>query len=282
MISGKTRNYAWWLAAALIIATNLIVLFGAAYNRSGEEQGHFEFSQRELSLPWRGYANREDSGLALRLNWRMPTFAGDHESNEPGLAPWLDEAKMRALGFALRPAPETAPGAPIPLPRDVWLVLQFDGKAHQRELAIARRAHDRALQALSADPSNKVLIDQARGAEQHWLRERDENSRLFVIDAGLDPRLMRQQYPDRSRYLIAGGTIRASWGYYRSVAAQRQQPAGYVHALNVSSINVPARFRTVLEPMLATDSSASGSRRFTISIAYGRRYEPWIVDIRPG
>lgn len=275
------RNHAWWLAAALIVSANLVVLAGAAYNRSEEQQGRFEFSQRELSPPWRWHANREDSGLAVHLTWRMPELFGDSEHRTASRASWLDEEKMQALGFPPRPATSDRPRRPRPLPRDVWLVLEFDGDEYHGVLTRARHTYDQALLAMAAEPDDTKLAERARGAEQQWLRERDESSRLFVIDAGLDPDRLRQQYPQRSRYLIAGGRIRPSWSYYSGAELQYRVAAGHVDSLNVSTIHVPARFRSTLLPLLETTARTSDPHRYTISVVYGRRHEPWVVDVRP-
>ncbi|HPU80578.1 DUF4824 family protein, partial [Accumulibacter sp.] len=51
--------------AALILLTNIVALSGVIINRTGEPESRLMLSARELSLPYRGYRQAENSGLAL-------------------------------------------------------------------------------------------------------------------------------------------------------------------------------------------------------------------------
>ena len=90
--------------AALILLANAVALLGVYLNRSGEAESRMLLTQRELSLPWgRGMA-RENSGLALALNWRVldagtGEYYGSGFGTNGGMPDWLDQAKMAALGF---------------------------------------------------------------------------------------------------------------------------------------------------------------------------------------
>ena len=96
--------------AALVLGGNAFALIGVAYNRSGAPDAQVELSERELVSPPR-YAihERENSGLALQIAWRLDygpqhTYSG-HVRHRSG-APWLDRDKLKSLGFKLAAAPE--------------------------------------------------------------------------------------------------------------------------------------------------------------------------------
>jgi hypothetical protein len=222
---------------AIIALTNAVVLGGAAYNRGGEADATLRLSERELR-PARLPAAGENSGLALRLNWRV------QGGRQPGVVPyefpgldtpkWLDREKMASLGFDVS-IPETDADArrafARELPRDVLLVLELEGPAYEEAVRAAKA----------------------------------QDTRLFVVDAGLDGAALRAKYPDRSRYAIVRGQVAPASARNRHAADH----AGYVSHLSVAAINVPLGFR----------GAFAGAAHETV-IAFGKRREPWIVEAR--
>ena len=209
-----SRGRTLGLGIALIVLTNAIALGGVWWNRSATPDSALNLSQRELGLPWRSLRLMENSGLALNLNWRVAgrqagEFAGGQMVNG-GTPEWLDAAKMAALGFpvdAARPDGERRQHA-RQLPREVILVMELAGPAWQRALENARESAGRHAAAAAANVGSKQFADRAKQANDELAREENSNSRLFVIDAGLDARLLREKYPDRSRFLLLRGTVR--------------------------------------------------------------------------
>src|SRR5690606_14127393 len=106
-------------------------------------------------------------------------------------------------------------------------------------------------------------------------RERTRASRLFAIDAGTDLHALRQRYPDRSRYAIVGGTVRA-W-----CACGNKQPhrlRGQINGLHIASLNVPAAWRPALiEEMPRRHDSERLPLR--VEVSFGQRLEPWISTL---
>ncbi len=273
------------IAGILILVVNAIALGGAAWNRSAED-ARLRLSERELSLPPAWRSNAENSGIALSLQWRVPATADDLKAeNHYGAylynrsPPWLDQAKLLALGFDDEVVVDhsAGPRRTRPQSRDVWLVLELDGADYARVLAGAQRAHERAAAELAARPDDRDVKDKAETAERHWLSERDELSRLFVIDAGLDPAALRDIYPDRERFIVASGQVRPQWRY-SSVDLHRPL-SGDVHALNVDSIHVSTQFRAHFESRINADEALQNAFKYTVTLAYGRRHEPWIVAV---
>jgi hypothetical protein len=257
----------------LILATNLAALGGVAYNRIGEPDSVLRLTQRELHLPYRWGFERENGGLGLTLHWRLPVEeprpgAGIGSYHAGGSAKWLDHAKLLTLGFDGRaPArPEDGTGAVRPLPREVLLVLEFDGPAYRRAREIGGEvaAREQALQA--ANPGNEDIKRRAKMAKDQALREENEASRLFVVDAGLDAARLRATYPDRSRYALVRGEVRARW-----VVDAHGRPAlsGQLDGLLIDRIHVPHA--------LHAGPDAAKSAPFEAAVNFGRRFEPWIA-----
>jgi len=272
--------------AAVILLANAVALTGVYLNRSGEAESRLVLTQRELGTPWGwGMARRENSGLALALNWRVSDasvgeYYGSGIGMNGGTPDWLDEARMVALGF------DTAASAADQsnrrrlerqLPRDVLLVLELAGPVWQQALERARQNAARHEAALSVNADSKEFAAKAKRAQEQLKHEENVNSRLFAIDAGLDRAALRAKYPDRGRYLILKGTLRP-----RLVTQDKKtRLGGYLTALAVTRINVPHVLRPELEPALHSHRRTADNPgpRFEAVLAVGQRLEPWIESV---
>jgi hypothetical protein len=270
-MNGLSHRHALIAGLALIVIVNAIALGGVAFNRSGEDS-RLHLGARELAAPygsWQGL--EEDSEMALRLVWRMPVTAGDEAAYPQRPPGWLDADKLAALGFPREAATETPRGGRQWV-REVFLVLEFDGPAYRQGVAVLREKLARAQGLSAAHPDDKDLKRNAEAAAQVLERELRENSRLLVVDGGLDPAALRARYPDRARYALVRGRVRA--------ALWSPHPSGYVEGVAVSNVHVPATFRRVFAGWPQRGKAAE--QAFTADLAFGRRYEPWIVAISNG
>ncbi|HEX5718698.1 MAG TPA: DUF4824 family protein [Thermoanaerobaculia bacterium] len=241
------------LAGLVLIAlTNAAVLAGVAWNRRGGPEATVTLTERELQLPW-GVGDEDDTGLILRLEW-----------NPRGVGAALPEAlpatTLRELGFRLSPPP----GRHQP-PRAAWVVLEMEGEAWKRWLAKRQRqVADVQREAEKSDcPPGSDL-------EQMQVRE----SRLILVDAGLDREALRRRHPDRSRFVIVPGVV---------------GPDGVASELGLESIHVPLRLRPVLDEIVTAElvqrhriagvEDAPRPPRYRMAVAFGRRGEPWLVSV---
>lgn len=264
----------------LIVGVNCIVLLGVWWNRNGEPESQLLLTERELKLPYGGGFHKEDSGLRLRLLWRVPVHGGGsfQAGAGSGAPDWLDAAKLAELGFDAA----LGDGSPDKLrrlagqqPREMLVVLEMAGSAWQRALENARQnlAHAEAARAQNGETKELVFrLEQARKALE---RENNSNSRLFAVDAGRDLAALRAKYPDRSRYLIVTGIVRPM--------AANHRLAGHLDKVLTDSINVPFELRTAIGPARlrsqgpgSTDEGAPG---YTVRLAVGQRLVPWIVAL---
>lgn len=278
-----TRNHTQAIGIALIVLTNAVALGGVWWNRSATPESALTLSERELGLPWRSLRFAEDSGLSLNLNWRV----GDREAGEfvsgvtfnGGTPEWLDAAHMAALGFTPGDLASDRGRRRYTrqLPREAILVMELGGPTWQRALARARENAGRHAAAAAANAGSKQFADRARQANDELAREESSNSRLFVIDAGLDTRQLREKYPDRNRFLLLRGTVRPA---VRDRGDNAPQATGYVSRIGTGRIHVPYTLRGPLDSARAI-GEPGGVDRFTVELLVGRRLEPWIVDVKP-
>ena len=90
------RRYGPWLAAALVVLSNLAAWRAAALNRSGEPEAVLVLTERELQLPAK---QTENTALSLRLVFDRWRERGDTVVREAG---WFDRAKLQSIGFDCR------------------------------------------------------------------------------------------------------------------------------------------------------------------------------------
>lgn len=251
----------------LILLSNAVALAGAWYNRQGEPESRLLLSQRELHRDWDG-PRQENSGLTMRLDWRMaqqePAEEDDHCYSDRSLS----EAQLQAVGL-----PSNGP-EPRQDTRRAWAVLELDGPAYQRSLQLAERHLQKLNDKLEQLPNDKQLVAQEKAANEALEHERTRASRLILVDVGLDAEALRQRYPDRSRYALMRGTVRV---WQRCYSTDKSRLSGSVDLSN-DSINVPHAWRQQLAERLP-DYHDNAREPFTVEISIGQRFEPWISSV---
>lgn len=232
----------WILAAALVVIADAWLLVGVARNRAGQPDAEIDLTERELHLVRLG---EESSGVALRMEWESPrVFPFDAA---PG---WFGEGKLRELGFdvdkALRSGASTFFAA---LPKEAYVVFEYDGPAFEQWLA--------------ARPSQQ---DREAAARSH--------TRVVAVDAGREPEALRRRYPDRQRYLILRCVVRLVLP-----SKEPRRARGAVVLPMVQNVYVPLPFSRVFSGLSPTPR-ASGTPRYTVTLHSGRNHEPWVTGIR--
>jgi len=283
-----SRIHTFVAGVALILATNAVALVGVAYNRMGEPESKLVLTQRELGLPYSSDFEGENSGVALNLQWRVlgeeigDALGGGFSYARAGGTPgWLDKAKLAALGFDVS-KPEDTPGGRMHydklLPKEALLVLELDGPAYRIALERMRRHLQKEEALLAANVGKKEFEQRLKNAKEHLKQEERENSRLFIVDAGLEVEVLRAKYPDRARYAIVRGQIRPHLAGRES----KLRLSGYADGLSIDQINVPLVYRRVFEPMLQNSRrnwSNTAGRSYRASVVFGKRLEPWIAAV---
>ena len=282
----------------LIAATHAAILAPAAWNRRAPARAEITLTERELALP----EGREDDRGAIMLDLTLlhdlpgpvaRTARWRHHEIAPIVYPWLDRAKLAALGFrtALDPNdPEAARYYARQVSRPVHLVLEYDGEAWARwlagreaEVAETRRKVDAGAEDLAKLSDAQALLD----------LDRARRSRLVPVDADLDGDALTARYPNDGRHVVIEALIRPA------IEKHDGDPAtlgGIVTGPVVRSIFVPRELAQRLEPFVSTESfkememrerreamdgwPAPIVPRYNAALAIGRRFEPWLKDAR--
>lgn len=274
-----TRRHTLVAGLVLILATHAVVLLGVAYNRSGTPQAVLSLSQRELRLPYDRHA--DNSGLSLRLDIRGLYAQQYIHTDSADLSDWLNKEKLAVLGVDVSEPDDMQYRNRRHMKRlskPVLLVLEFNGPAYQQA---REKAQARLSRAIAQRLSNNALKE----ARQALEIELNSNSRLFLIDAGLNAQALREQYPDTTRYLILPGRIEPL--ELGSTESRPRLLTGRVSELGTQRINVPAVFSTMLEPLRQQvqgrryEDGESDAFGFNATVAFGQRFEPWIVELAP-
>ncbi len=267
----KRQVWVMLASAGLIALSNLFVLAGVAYNRSGEPHAVMVFSERELTAPYRYGSMREDSGMSLRLKWRdndmyMPLpigFGADY-------VPWFNKDKLAELGFDVSESPQDKLAERRyrkQLPHSAYIVFEFNGPAYRAILKQSQGDLDKTQAVLDKDPGNRTLISRVDFAKKALDDAKYRKSRLIAVDAGLDENALRSRYPDHGRYLILPGTV--------GLTTLNKELRGVITGVGGSSINVPLAYRQAVVPRTGEKQT-----HYTVQVAYGKRFEPWILDAR--
>ena len=273
------KRAGWLVALLLLVLVNAMVLAGVAWNRSGEPDSMLQLTERELPLDDRLSGAEENTGVAFSLDLHSGSYS----------PAWLDANKLRALGFS---PPETGSKTgdddewqKRSLPRQAWVVLEFDGPAWQAALA----GQERGLADLRLELEvGKATHEQIERAEKVLTRMQHSGSRLVAVDAGKDAAVLRAAYQDPTRYLVTGAKVHM-WVRRTLASEDATGPLsveGYLQVL-VNRIHVPLKHQPVLQAVLGEDlrgDRVEGAEqpplpRYAVRLHYGRRHEPWVDKI---
>ena len=311
----STQKRTLILGVTLILVVNAIVWAGVAYNRSGEPESVLRLSQRELKLPYEWRGNHENSGVSLDLQWKVP-FENYDESSDPinaNTGPksnFLNTSKMAALGFDVTNIDQkVAKGsyADKQLSKEVLLVLELDGPAYQQFVENAKRHAEKEKSLCYANLDKEEFKRRANYAQETFEEAQREDTRLFVVDAGLDALTLRKVYPDKAHYAIVRGKVRSSI----SSRGSKLDLLGRIESVSIDKIDVPSRFHSVFTPLVearrqgvkATNNppaiastavknsnpcepvikprhrSILDALPYEVTVAFGQRLEPWITEV---
>jgi uncharacterized protein DUF4824 len=283
-----SRNHTLVAGVALIALTNAVALGGVAWNRGGTPESELKLTQRELQDFYGFRVDRETGGTEMSMRWRVFLAEQDdlfYESYYGGMPDWIDEAKLAALGFDVsKPRdPERANRRNERLlPKEALIVLELDGPAARTALERAReRAASEAAKEAVAKDNRPEQKSRAKMAAEALKREETSNSRLFAVDVGLDAAALRAKYPDRGRYAIVRGKVRAYAPAPYGQAKERRW-RGYIESLDNPRVNVPLEFRKQAGVALRTLPRAGpidAGPRYEITVAFGKRFEPWVTAV---
>lgn len=275
------------IAAALLVLVNVIVLAGAGYNRSGDPIASLQLTERELSAPYRYYNNKENSGLSLRLNWRVsPDLSKENRYDRYSLSTytspnWLTENKLKELGIDIEKAKANKKNSRYGYQsidsEEVIVVLEYDGESFQKILNNAENDIKQYRTGVKKSSDNKKLIDQLKQHEESLSALKISGPRLIAIDAGLELKALKEKYNDNSKYLMLRGEVRPHWS--------DDELKGRIRQLFNSQVHMPLPYSKEINEI--TNSETTSNRynrrnkkpRYQVELSLGKRLEIWVGGV---
>ena len=279
------------MAAALLLLTNIIVLAGVAYNRSADTETSILLTERELSLPYRSYSKKENSGLALRLNWNVipiNTFENNYRKyslSNYGSPAWLTEDKQKELGVDVDDIKKHVGNKNYKYEKlnkeEIIVVLEYDGESFKKAVKDAENDFKKLRENVKKNPDNKKLNKKLENNEKSLDQLKVSETRLIAIDAGLDLQTLRKKYNDSSKYLMLRGELRPYWNKKKLVAR--------INQLFISKVHVSLPYSNEIHEITNREATNKGYRnreekpRYQVELKMGKRLEPWVggVNLMP-
>ena len=273
------------IAFLVLLITNLIVLLGAYMNRSGEPASQLVLTERELLV--RDSINKENSSMSLQILWQSLGEKNSVHGRGYQSPSWLDTQKLKTLGYDIDTINKHEDQRyRYYNSKECFIVLEYNGEAYQEALRRAQINLEEKKEASDNAPQDKQLKSYYSIAQNTLKNRKAYESRLYAIDAGNDDIALREQYFDRSKYIIAKGLVYLHYNY------QQKRAYGGISNLSIPTIHVPLEFNKILEPIIEKERTEMKKTRmyymtirhapyFKAMIAYGKRYEPWIISIEP-
>ena len=272
------------LAAAVVLATNAVLLALVARNRTGESDATIELTERELRLT---PGDSDNTGVSLTMVWNSPYGFG---LPPQARYPWFDRTKLESFGFDCRvpltdSRAERHYGTQSMLTRPAFAVLEYGGEAWQKMLEREIEQAERLRQKRDAEGAETPEALESRADDAVARR-----SRLAVVDAGLDAAALRRRYPDRTRFIVTRALVTLVY-VPKSSEPGSEEPrlTGTVVNILPEQIYVPRELRTpgdVLSTRPAPNewpgTLLKHDPRYRVTIAYGSRLEPRVVKVQAG
>ncbi|MDH3342938.1 MAG: DUF4824 family protein [Gammaproteobacteria bacterium] len=266
---------------SLLLLTNVVVLAGVAYNRSGEPLTSIELTERELPMRNTFSNTDENSGATLSLKWQIfnPDMDLKYFSMTYGTPTWLDDKKLTALGFDMKELKSDIKKYKYRtsnLSTDAVMVLEYQGETYHKILALAESKAELLRTRAAGFPDDKKEQKELTDFEKQLSRLKISQSRLYVVDAGRDRQALMQKYADKSKYLFARGEIGLMW--------KKDDVKGRIRQLYVEQIHVPLPFSNILpgfnpEGRYNSYNAKITPPRYKVQLNMGKRLEPWIASV---
>ncbi len=267
------------LSLGLVVLVNLFVLGGVAYNRSNRE-AVLNLTERELTLV---SAEKDDTSISLSM--------------DVNLLDDLSQQKLKDLGYNLKHKyKEDWYSFPS---KKVFVALEYDGPAWQKWVADKDKQIAKAEKKLKAAIKRGAKEQEQKDALEDLDSEKDERgsqSHWFPVDVALDRVALVKAHPATETYVIVPAQLQVNY------QAQGDPLYRCSIRLLLDQVHVDQRFRRFFEGKSPTDKRTSRrtwvwdsklkravpkdpSKKwvewrpsYQVTLAFGNKMEPWIVN----
>lgn len=275
-------------ACLLLLLANVFLFLRVSLNRSGDPDATVILTGREVEIsdqPHPAANLAQERPIRVKISWKHRDPASWF--NDFPLS-WFDTDKLQSIGFDCRvPAnsPEAYQHYRRMRPRQTFVVLEYHGSAYEAW----RRQTERKIRDLEEKKKRGELSKKEQDLLDDYRQSLINQSRLFCIDVGNDPKELRQRYSDRSRFIITPAAVRLAYESLQNLRSKKsagEEVRGEISYLLVDHLTLSDQQCARLEEMIRRLQVSADKRgwrwgapqhvRFTI--CYGRNYEPWVAD----
>jgi hypothetical protein len=265
----------------LLLLTNIVVLAGVAYNRSGEPLHSIELTERELPIRQFFNSNEENSGTTLSFKWQVLDKDEDQQymSTTYGTPTWLDDEKLTALGFDMKKFKNDKDKyrhRTSHLATEVILALEYQGENYDKAVMLAEEKAEVLRQQVAEDPDDEDQLNEFSRYEEQLTRLKVSRTRLYVVDAGLDKQALMQKYAEQNNILLVRGEIGLHWN--------DNVVSGRIRQLYIQQVHAPLPLSEQLTTWTngetyASYKNSSIAPHYKVRLNIGKRLEPWIESV---
>lgn len=257
------------IGLVIIMGTNLVVLGGVAFNRSGDITSHLTLTERELPLPYNTGSQKENSGVLLSINWRTASKANNTYYPYNASEQHITKDELLALGFENIDKQSSNWTTPL----ELYWALEFDGALHKAEIKKAEAKYQKALLAYNEQANDENKRKEKQFSE-NLAREKTSNSRLFFIEAAADYELLAAKFSNQNNMLIVKGLT----NYYYNKKDDKYSLN--LNHLSIGSIMAPLEHTDVFSGLQRQIRNGALLPRYTVTVKWGARLEPWITNTK--
>lgn len=249
----------------VLIGSNIAVLAGVAYNRMGNSTAQLTLTERELTFPYSSFSQKENSGISLRINWRVPVKKdADYNFYHPRKIKVTKE-ELLALGFE----PKNIKDLFSAESKELYWAFEFNGEIYQAELEKALSKYQSVSVAYQKQP-NKTNKRDKENYQKNYDREKLTKSRLFFIEANNNYQALQTKYTNRKNILIVKGLTKP---YH--------DDDGYgliLQNLSIENIMVPTKYSDVFYGLKNLSRQDITPPRYDVDVKWGSQLQPWIIN----
>lgn len=260
------------IGLVILIGSNVLALSGVVYNRMGEPKVNLTLSEREFSLRGNSIRNNENSGMSLRLKWRTPQeetteyYFNHHEVSSSREA-------LEFLGFSNLDEAYNYRAESL----ELYWAMELNGESYLNEVAKAQkllRDEKAAIAEQNSANQNQYAKDKVKRLTKRAQEAQHVDSRLFFLEASASYETLLEKYESHENVFVIKGIAKpfldGQNDQYRLILQ---------HALG-EEIMVSTDHSDSLKKLESHPKNALRKPRFNAQIAWGKKLEPWLVEIQ--
>ncbi|GEA11013.1 DUF4824 family protein [Alteromonas sp. KUL49] len=264
----RLKTNAFLILAVLLLIVNGFVLATVVSNKQSV-LSELVLTERELTL---SYKKNENSGRFLRIKYRaLNDNVGLYVGSYSRLFPkWLTEEKLIQLGFVINNEDTDDTYIGVYDKKEVYIALEYDGEAYVNMLSNVEAWYEEQLLEEESPSDRERFV-------RRLAKERDEASRLFVIDAETSLDVLLSRYDGAENIMYAKAIVSVSKPLYGDNRGHGF--VGFIEQLAVENINLALPYSHTLGQLPLREYDQVNPPRYRVSVSVGSQLSPFVTDV---